>query len=216
MQTLHVPQTRRSLRLVAAIACALALQVPLAGCFGKFALVRKVYGFNETIGDKWLRSLLMFALVIIPVYSVAAFVDYVILNVIEFWTGTNPAVANLGPGETLERTTVAADGTRLQIVASDRGETLTLTVTRPGAAPAVTVLRKTPDGAEARSETGALLSSLTVTEGGGAVVSDASGAALVQRSAAEISQLAASAKLGGEAVAQALEVQRSLRVASAQ
>jgi hypothetical protein len=215
MQTQHAPQTRRSLRLVAAIACALALQVPLAGCFGKFALVRKVYGFNETVGDKWLRSLLTFALVIIPVYSIAALVDYVILNVIEFWTGSNPAVANLGPGETLEKTTVASDGTRLQIIASDRGETLTLTVTRPGAAPETTVLRKTAGGAEARSASGALLSSLTVTEEGGAVVTDASGAVVVQRSAAEVSQLAASAKLGGEAVAQALEVQRSLRVASA-
>ncbi len=209
------PKSRRSLRIAAALVAALALQVPLTGCFGKFALVRKVYGFNETIGDKWLRSLLMFALVVIPVYAVAALVDYVILNVIEFWTGANPALANLQPGETLEKTTVAADGTTLKLVASDRGETLTLSVTRPGEATQTTVLRKTAGGAEARDASGALVSALVVTEDGGAAVSGAAGAVVASRSAAEISQLARSARLGGEAVAQALEVQRSLRVASA-
>jgi len=209
------PKSRRSLRLCAALVAALALQMPLTGCFGKFALVRKVYGFNETVGDKWLRSLLTFAMVIIPVYSVAALVDYVILNVIEFWTGSNPVVSNLQPGETFEKTTVAADGTQLKIIASDRGETLTLVVTRPGAPPETTVLRKTASGAEARTEGGALLSSLTITEEGGAVVADAAGAVALRRSAADVSQLASAAALGGEAMAQALEVQRSLRVAAA-
>ena len=214
MQTQQSQKSRKSLRLAAAVVAALGLQTSLTGCFGKFALVRKVYGFNETIGDKWLRSLLTFALVVIPVYGVAAFVDYVILNVIEFWTGSNPALAKLQPGETLEKTTVAADGTRLQLIASDRGETLTLVVTRPGAQPETTVLRKTASGAEARTAGGALLSSLTITEDGGAVVTDAAGAVAVRRSAADVSQLASAAKLGGEAVAQALEVQRSLRVAT--
>jgi hypothetical protein len=208
-------KSRRSFRIAAGLVAALALQMPLAGCFGKFALVRKVYGFNEGIGDKWLRSLLMFALVVIPVYSVAAFVDYVILNVIEFWTGSNPAMANLQPGETLEKTTVAADGTRLQIIASDRGETLTISVTKPGAAPEITVLHKTEAGAEARDARGALLATLAVTEEGGAVVTGATGDLVARRSAAEVAQLAVSARLGGEAVAQTLEVQRSFRVAAA-
>jgi hypothetical protein len=47
------------------------------------------------------------------------------------------------------------------------------------------------------------------------VVTDAAGAVATRRSAAEVSQLASAARLGGEALAMALEVQRSLRVASA-
>ena len=208
-------KSRRDLRLTATLAAALALQVPLAGCFGKFALVKKVYGFNETIGDKWLRSLLMFGLVVIPVYQVAAFFDYVVLNVIEFWTGSNPAAASLAPGETLEKSTVATDGTKLRMILGDQGQTLTLVVEKAGEEPQVTVLRKTDSGAEARDAKGTLLSSLAVTEEGGAVISDGSGAVRAQRSALEVAHLAASARLGGEALAQALEVQRSLRVAAA-
>lgn len=77
---------------------ALALSAPmLQGCYGKFNLTRKLYNWNGTVGDKWINSLVLFALNVIPVYGAAGFVDYVILNVIEFWTGNNPVV--MAPGE---------------------------------------------------------------------------------------------------------------------
>jgi Domain of unknown function (DUF3332) len=211
MQTLAL---RRS-RLFTALAIALALQVPLAGCFGRFALVRKVYGFNESIGDKWLRSLLMFAMVIVPVYAVAGLVDYLVLNVIEFWSGNNPAVAALQPGQTLEKTQVAPDGTRLTITVSEQGRAMRLAVEKPGQKKQVTLLSRSEGGAEARAADGTLLARLEITEEGGALIEDGQGALVAARSAQEVAALAAAAKRSGAALAQQLEVQRAARLASA-
>ena len=62
-----------------------------SGCFGSFNLTRKVYGFNKSASnDKFVRELLFLGLNIVPVYSVAGLIDAVIINTIEFWSGTNP------------------------------------------------------------------------------------------------------------------------------
>ncbi|MFN7135691.1 MAG: DUF3332 family protein [Myxococcales bacterium] len=61
--------------------------VSSAGCFGRFPLLHKVYEFNQGIGNKLLRQLLFWGLLIIPVYEVAALADAVIFNLVEFWTG---------------------------------------------------------------------------------------------------------------------------------
>ena len=62
-----------------------------SGCFGSFNLTRKVYGFNKTASnDKFVRELLFLGLNIVPVYSVASLIDAVVINTIEFWSGTNP------------------------------------------------------------------------------------------------------------------------------
>lgn len=71
----------------------------LQGCYGNFALTRKLYNWNGSIGDKWVQSLVMFALGVIPVYAVAAGVDYLILNTIQFWTGKNPVALKAGEKE---------------------------------------------------------------------------------------------------------------------
>ncbi len=69
------------------------------GCFGTFALTRKAYEFHDGITqNKFIKSLLFW----IPgslVYGVTTFVDAVILNLIEFWTGTNPLSMNEGDHE---------------------------------------------------------------------------------------------------------------------
>lgn len=61
-----------------------------AGCFGKFQLTRKVYEMNKSIDDKYVRSAATWIFVIVPVYGIAAFLDLIVFNVIEFWTGENP------------------------------------------------------------------------------------------------------------------------------
>jgi hypothetical protein len=38
-----------------------------AGCFGKFALTRKLYSWNESVGSKFVQSLVMWVMFIIPV-----------------------------------------------------------------------------------------------------------------------------------------------------
>jgi hypothetical protein len=80
--------------LTLAVGAAMLLQ--MQGCYGKFALTRKLYTWNGSLGDKWINSLATFAMVVIPVYGAAGFVDYVILNTIEFWTGKNPVTLKTG------------------------------------------------------------------------------------------------------------------------
>lgn len=78
------------------------------GCFGEFALVRKVYDWNDSVTDnKFLKSLLFYGLNIIPVYGVAAFGDFIIFNLIEFWDGSNPISMNDGD---FERQTIPHEG----------------------------------------------------------------------------------------------------------
>ena len=70
------------------------LTVSMAGCFGNFSLTRKVYTWNASLGNKVVESLVMWVFMIIPVYQVVGFVDVAILNLIEFWTDTNPLAMN--------------------------------------------------------------------------------------------------------------------------
>jgi hypothetical protein len=88
----------RKLR-TAVVAVVLTGMVPMttAGCFGSFNLVRKVYQFNKQASpDKWVRWLVFLVLNVIPVYGFAAFFDAVIANSLEFWTGENPVVSDIG------------------------------------------------------------------------------------------------------------------------
>lgn len=62
----------------------------ITGCYGKFQLTRKVYEINSQVKDKFLRSATTWAFIIIPVYGVAALLDFVLFNTVEFWTGKNP------------------------------------------------------------------------------------------------------------------------------
>lgn len=74
---------------------ALLSAVVFSGCYGKFALTRKVYEINGTITDnKFVHSLITWVFLILPVYSIAGFADFVVLNTIEFWTGSNPMGAS--------------------------------------------------------------------------------------------------------------------------
>ena len=65
------------------------LTVSLTGCFGNFALTRKLYTFNEDIDNKFVRTLVFWCMNIIPVYGIVTFVDFAILNLVEFWTDSN-------------------------------------------------------------------------------------------------------------------------------
>lgn len=76
-----------------------SLVISQTGCFGEFALVRKVYNWNADIGGKFVNTLVFYVLNIIPVYGIAAFIDVVILNLIEFWSGSNPVSMNEGDYE---------------------------------------------------------------------------------------------------------------------
>jgi hypothetical protein len=89
---------RRSL-----VVALLALAASAAGCFGRFRVVSAVYEFNRSVENKFVRSLVMVAMIVIPVYGVAALADVLVFNLIEFWGGN----AALG-------TRTLPDGTQVQ------------------------------------------------------------------------------------------------------
>ncbi len=67
------------------------------GCFGSFKLTQSVYQWNSSIEDKTVRSMVFFALCAIPVYEAAVVIDWAVLNVVEYWDGSNPL--SMKPGE---------------------------------------------------------------------------------------------------------------------
>ena len=76
-----------------------SMTITQTGCFGEFALTRKAYNWHDGVSDnKFVKSLLLW----IPMafaYSITAIVDMVILNLIEFWSGSNPLSMNEGDHE---------------------------------------------------------------------------------------------------------------------
>ena len=82
---------KKSVKLFAVL---FSVAILCSSCFGSFGLTRKVYNWNKTVGDKWVNELVFIGLNIVPVYWVASFADVVVLNSIEFWTGSNPVAAS--------------------------------------------------------------------------------------------------------------------------
>jgi len=62
----------------------------MTGCYGSNALFNKVHKWNGTLGDKWVNSCVHFVFLVLNVYSITMFVDILVLNTVEFWTGSNP------------------------------------------------------------------------------------------------------------------------------
>jgi hypothetical protein len=69
----------------------------LLNCYGSYTAFTKIKSWNGTLGNKWLVSIVHAILWILPVYEICLFVDIVILNVVEFYTGSNPLA--MAPGE---------------------------------------------------------------------------------------------------------------------
>jgi hypothetical protein len=91
-----------------------SLLVTQTGCFGEFALVRKVYDWNDNLSDsKFVKTLVFYVLNIIPVYGIASFIDVVILNLIEFWSGSNPLSMNEGDYE-MQMATINGDDFKIE------------------------------------------------------------------------------------------------------
>ncbi len=78
-----------------------AVAMVQTGCFGSFKLTQAVYQWNSSIEDKTVRSMVFFALCAIPVYEAAVVIDWAVLNVVEYWDGSNPL--SMKPGEKEEK-----------------------------------------------------------------------------------------------------------------
>ena len=79
----------------AAMALVLAGSMTFTSCIGSFALSNKVLAWNQQVGSKFVNELVFFAFWIVPVYEITTLADVLVLNSIEFWSGSNP-VADKG------------------------------------------------------------------------------------------------------------------------
>jgi hypothetical protein len=67
-----------------------------SACYGPFNLTRNVYQWNGSVkgsgevSDKWMKELVFFGMIVIPVYMFSALLDAFIFNSLQFWTGSNP------------------------------------------------------------------------------------------------------------------------------
>lgn len=66
-----------------------------SSCIGSFGLHSKLVNWNQNIGSKFVNELVYLAFNIIPVYGVCYLADALVINSIEFWSGSNP-MASVG------------------------------------------------------------------------------------------------------------------------
>lgn len=72
------------------VVAAIALSLSCSSCIGSFSMFHKLSDWNNNIGQKAVNELVFFAFWVIPVYEVTLAADLLVLNSIEFWSGTNP------------------------------------------------------------------------------------------------------------------------------
>ena len=102
-------------KCILAISLVLTIGLTQTSCIGSYSMTGKVYNWNKNVGDKWANSFVHVALWIVPVYEFSLFVDGVILNTIEFWSGSSPMALNQGE---FDKKIVAKDGNVYEITAS--------------------------------------------------------------------------------------------------
>lgn len=80
---------------------ALASSLMFSSCIGSFGLTNKLLSWNKNIDSKFVNELVFIAFCIVPVYEISALADILVLNSIEFWSGSNP-VADAGSVKNIE------------------------------------------------------------------------------------------------------------------
>jgi hypothetical protein len=111
--TMRLSVLRRAATLIVVFAA-----LGTSACFGSFNLTRKLYGFNKGVSnEKFVRELVFLGLNIVPVYGAAGFIDAVVVNTVEFWSGKNPiemaSRTRLDSVTTVSRVMYEKDGARV-------------------------------------------------------------------------------------------------------
>jgi len=154
------------------------------GCYGRFPLTRGIYDFNGNVSnDKLIRTFVMWAFIIIPVYPIAAIGDAIIFNLVEFWTGETASLESQADH----------DGAHLALAPGKDGKEAVLTISRDGRVIEQERFIQTSQGVfEARDSSGALRGMVIRTADGGLNFTDAHGTVVQSLSADTIqSSLAA-------------------------
>ena len=69
--------------------------IMFSSCIGSFGLWNNLKDWNQGVSNKFVNELIFVAFHIVPVYEIAYLADVLVLNSIEFWSGSNP-MANVG------------------------------------------------------------------------------------------------------------------------
>ena len=136
----------RLFRMIALILVFTVLIFSFASCAGKFSLTHKLLNWNLSL-NKWLGSFLLFVFIILPVYGICLLIDWVILNVIEFYSGNNPVAANSPPATK----TAVIDGRQVALTMyPGKGVNLDLATEEADGGVRLMMVRTTASGVEAR------------------------------------------------------------------
>ncbi len=83
---------------------------------GSWKVTKSLYKWNEKATDnRFVNNVLFWALHVTFVYPIAVTIDYFVLNLIEFWTGSNPISMKAGEKETQ---VVMKNGIKVEITAT--------------------------------------------------------------------------------------------------
>lgn len=102
------------------VAFMLSGSILFSSCVGSFSLFNRLSAWNQTIGDKFVNELVFLAFNIVPVYLIAGLADMLVINSIEFWTGTNP-MANVGDVKKVK----GEDGSNYLVTTLENGYSIT-------------------------------------------------------------------------------------------
>ena len=80
--------------LVLATVAVLCSSMMFTSCIGSFGAFHKVLKWNKGSSSKFVNELVFFAFWIIPVYEITCLADILVINSIEFWSGSNPVSAS--------------------------------------------------------------------------------------------------------------------------
>ena len=94
----------------------LAATILFSSCIGSFRLTNKVKDWNNNVSNKWVNEVIFLAFHIVPVYEITMFVDALVLNSIEFWTGKK---ADVKVGQT--KIVKNAQGQDIEVTALENG-----------------------------------------------------------------------------------------------
>jgi len=97
------------------VAFAAFLVLLQTGCIGSFKLTQTVLKFNRSIAPKFVSELVFLVFCVVPVYEISLLVDVVVLNLVEFWTGTSPMAMKPGQSETQQ---IAYHGKQYNVTAT--------------------------------------------------------------------------------------------------
>ena len=99
-------------------------------CFGPFNLTKSVYHWNSGIkgsgevNEKWMKELVFFGMIVVPVYMFSALLDAFIFNSIQFLSGNNPIKASDLGDDTQTKVAQVGDLT-MRWAATSEGATVT-------------------------------------------------------------------------------------------